>query len=365
VERAPFLSKWKRRYGAAILRPNPTEEDRMVDRDSDKTAPQTSSSSLRDTASVSAWHVLRGTGLFDVSFERPNRDGWHIYEAGQRQFWAVEEQVDWNAPWDEDPEVARHAAAMLAFLCPGEKAAVTGASLISTQVRSEEAKFYFAEQALEEAKHYEALRRLVPAMTGRPFPEPSVWVRALFSYGVLDPNDLPFMMSNINVVGEHLANQIFRKIKPAVRDEKTLKILNLIGKDESRHIAAGERFWPQECGDRLGRFATTMAVKNATTTVLLLLAAYDLVGPMEALGIDLGGIMENMLSHFDSVTGSHRGASSAFLTILLRFLQKLTPGVIHAIGKVSDADGNFDFAKVQGIVEHAMKSPRYLFRLTA
>jgi hypothetical protein len=319
----------------------------------------------RDTASVSAWHVLRGTGLFDMSFDRPNKDGWHVYEAGQRQFWAVEEQVDWNAPWDEDPAVARHAAAMLAFLCPGEKAAVTGASLMSTRVRSEEAKFYFAEQALEEAKHFEALRRLVPKMTGAPFPEPSVWVRALYSYGVLDADDLPFMMSNINVVGEHLANQIFRKIKPAVRDEKTLKILNLIGKDESRHIAAGERFFPTECGDLLGRHATTIARKNATTVVLLLLAAHDLVGHMEALEIDLGGIMKNMLEHFDAVTGAHRGPQAAFLTALLRLLQKLTPGVIHAIGNVSTADGSFDFAKVTSIVERAMKPPRYLLRLAS
>ena len=51
---------------------------------------------------------------------------------------------------------------MLGFLCPGEKAAVTGASLISTLVKTEEAKFYFVEQALEEAKHYDALRRLIP-----------------------------------------------------------------------------------------------------------------------------------------------------------------------------------------------------------
>src|SRR5262245_40479868 len=104
---------------------------------------------LRDTTSIGPWTIARGGGLFDLSFERPNADGWQIYEAGQRQFWAVEEQVDWSAPFAEDPEIARHAGPMLAFLCPGEKAAVTGASLMSLHVRSEEAKFYFAEQALE------------------------------------------------------------------------------------------------------------------------------------------------------------------------------------------------------------------------
>jgi hypothetical protein len=319
----------------------------------------------RDTASLSSWNVAKGGGLFDTSFERPNREGWHVYEAGQRQFWAVEEQIDWDAPVHEDKDVARHAGAMLAFLCPGEKAAVTGASLMSLRVHSEEAKFYFAEQALEEAKHYEALRRLVPAMTGEPFPAPNIWVRALYSYGVVEPDDLAFMMGNINVVGEHLANQIFRKIKPVVRDEKTLKILNLIGRDESRHIAAGERFFSVECGSLLGRGATRIARRNATTTVLLLLATYHLVGHMEALEIDLSQVMTRMYEHYEQVTGAHRGASAAFLTVLIKFLKRLTPGVIHAVGDVTDQNGEFNFEKISSLAERIVTSPRFLARLVA
>jgi hypothetical protein len=232
-------------------------------------------------------------------------------------------------------------------------------------VKSEEAKFYFAEQALEEAKHFEALRRLVPAMTGEPFPDPNVWVRALYSYGVIDPNDLPFMMGNINVVGEHLANQIFRKIKPVLRDEKTLKILNLIGKDESRHIAAGERFFPVECGKNLGRYATTIARKNATTAVLLLLATYHLVGHMEALDIDLADIATKMYEHYDQVTDSHRGPSAAFLTVLIKFLKRLTPAVIHTVGDVTNGQGSIDFEKISAVAERIATSPRYLMRLVA
>jgi len=323
------------------------------------------SDTKKDTASLNPWNIAAGSGLFDMSFERPNREGWHVYEAGQRQFWAVEDQIDWNAPVHEDREVAKHAGAMLAFLCPGEKAAVTGASLMSLKVRSEEAKFYFAEQALEEAKHFEALRRLVPAMTGEPFPQPNIWVRALYSYGVVDPDDLAFMMGNINLVGEHLANQIFRKIKPVLRDEKSLKILNLIGKDESRHIAAGERFFPEECGRSLYRSATRIARKNATTTLLLLLATYHLIGPMEALEIDLAEITTKMYEHYDAVTGAHRGVSSAFLTVLIKFLKRFTPGVIHAVGGVTNEDGAFDFEKISSIAERIASSPRYLARLVA
>jgi rubrerythrin len=319
----------------------------------------------RDTASLSVWHVLRGTGLFDVGFDHPNRDGWQIYEAGQKKFWPVEDAVDWAQPFDEEPEVARAAGAMLAFLCPGEKAAITGASLISTRVRSEEAKLYFVEQAIEEAKHYEALRRLVPKLTGEEFPRPNVWVRALYSYGVIDPDDLPFMMGNINVVGEHIANSVFRKIRPRVRDPKTIKLLSLIGQDESRHIAAGNRFYGQECGPYLARNATRIARKNATTAVLLLLASHRLVGPMRTLDIDLCQVMSSMYQHYDEVTGTHRGFAGAFLTALLRVLDKLTPRVIDALGAIEDDEGRFDFERFSGLVERLVRSPRALARLVA
>src|SRR5580704_10166761 len=148
----------------------------------------------RDTASMGWRNVLFGGGVFDTSGEHPNQKGWDIFELGQKSFWAVPTAVAWDEPVREDPKYAESIAAMLGFLCPGEKAAVTGASYISTLVRSEEAKFYFAEQALEEAKHYDALRRLVPKITGRAMDPPPAMVRLLYTFGVLDRDDVAFMM---------------------------------------------------------------------------------------------------------------------------------------------------------------------------
>ena len=51
------------------------------------------------------------------------------------------------------------------------------------------------------------------------------------------------MMGNINIIGEHLANQIFHQINHVAKDETVRKVIALIGRDESRHIAAGQRFF--------------------------------------------------------------------------------------------------------------------------
>lgn len=121
---------------------------------------------VEDTASLTWRRILFGGGVFDVRGRHPNTKGWEIFELGQRSFWAVPEAIPWDEPIREDPEHAEPIAAMLSFLAPGEKAAVTGAALISTMVKSEEAKFYFVEQSLEEAKHFDVLRRLIPKSPG-------------------------------------------------------------------------------------------------------------------------------------------------------------------------------------------------------
>ena len=86
------------------------------------------------------------------------------------------------------------------------------------------------------------------------------------------------MMASINVIGEHLANQIFHKINKRAKDETVRKVLALIGRDESRHIAAGQRFFV-EVYPQLRKNRHEIAAKHLATTIVLLLAAYDLVNP--------------------------------------------------------------------------------------
>jgi rubrerythrin len=320
---------------------------------------------VRDTASMSWRHVVFGGGVFDTTGDHPNKKGWDIYELGQRSFWAVPTAAPWDEPVREDPEYADAIAAMLAFLCPGEKAAVTGASLLSTKVKSEEAKFYFAEQALEEAKHYDALRRLVPKITGRPMPPPSPWVRLLYSFGVIDERDPAFMMASINIIGEHLAHQILHRINHVARDETVRKVLALIGRDESRHIAAGQRFFV-EVYPHLRRNRAEIMAKHLATTVVLLIAAHDLVAPMDKLDIDLATVLDEMYSHYEDVLGSlppfpEQGLRDA----LMKRLRKQTPRTIANVRAVTSTDGRVDVGRLVALCARAIRSPRALRDLLA
>lgn len=320
---------------------------------------------VRDTASMSWRHVLFGGGVFDTSGQHPNRKGWEIFELGQKSFWAVPSAVAWDEPVREDPEYAEAIAAMLGFLCPGEKAAVTGASLLSTHVKSEEAKFYFAEQALEEAKHYDALRRLIPKITGRPMPPPSPWVRLLYSFGVIDERDPAFMMASINVIGEHLANQIFHKINHVAKDETVRKVLALIGRDESRHIAAGQRFFV-EVYPHLRKHRHEIMAKHLATTIVLLIAAYDLVNPMRTLEVDLAEVLDAMYQHYEDVLGDlppfpEQGLRDA----LMKLLRKGTPRTIARVAELTSGEGRFDVQRLVAICSQALRSPRTLRDLLA
>ena len=205
-------------------------------------------------------------------------------------------------------------------------------------MQSEEAKFYFVEQALEEAKHYDALRRLSrksPAAAG----EPSRSVRMLYSFGVVDPDDVAFMMGNINIIGEHLANQIFHQINHVAKDETVRKVLALIGKDESRHIAAGQRFF----GEVYPHFRKTVTASWRRTSrrrSCSRFAGYELVNPMRKLDIDLAKIIEAMYQHYDDVTdGLPAFPEQGIFDVLLSSLRKNTPRAISVVHKVTGDGG--------------------------
>jgi hypothetical protein len=232
-------------------------------------------------------------------------------------------------------------------------------------VQIEAAQFYFAEQALEEAKHYDALRRLIPKITGRPMEPPSFWVRVLYSFGVVNRDDVAFMMGNINIVGEHLANQIFHKVNHVAKDPIVRQIIALIGRDESRHIGAGQRFFP-EVWDDFKRNRHRILAKNLATTMVLAIAAHDLVGPMRKMDISLEAIFQAMYDHYDEVTGSLPAfPEQALIESMMKLLRHATPATIRSIGAMTNASGEVDVTRLVNACERAVKSPRALRELFA
>ena len=319
----------------------------------------------RDTARLGARQVLFGGGAFDVSGEHQNQKGWDIFELGQRSFWAVPDAIDWSRPIREDPEHAEPIAAMLEFLCPGEKAAVTGASLISSNMQSEEAQFYFAEQALEEAKHYDAMRRVVANLRGRPMDPPPFLVRLLYSFGVIDRDDTAFMMGSINIIGEHLAHQILHKIRPVATDPQLIALLTLIGKDESRHIAAGKKFFP-EVFPQFKKNRRKILAKNLATTIVVAMATYHLINPMQKLDIDVADIMEAMYQHYSDVThGFPAFPEQALLDTLVTMARRATPLAVRSIRALTTENGELKPERLVAACERALTSPRALREILA
>src|SRR5262245_40661192 len=142
---------------------------------------------------------------------------------------------------------------------------------------------------------------MIPKITGRPMDPPSVWVRLLYSFGVVERDDVAFMMGNINIIGEHLAHQILHKINHVAKDPTVRQVIALIGRDESRHIAAGQRFFP-EVYSEYRRNRHRILAKNVATTIILALAGYEFVNPLRILKIDLAEVMAEMYHHYNEVT---------------------------------------------------------------
>jgi hypothetical protein len=187
----------------------------------------------------------------------------------------------------------------------------------------------------------------------------------LYSFGVIDPDDVAFMMGSINVIGEHLANQIFHQINHVAKDETVRKVLALIGKDESRHIAAGQRFFPEVYAD-LRRNRHRIMAKNLATTMVLLFAGYELVNPMRKLDIDLSKILEAMYQHYEEVTdGLPAFPEQGVFDVLLSLLRKSTPGAVAVVHKVTGDGGQLDARRLIHLCETALKSPRHLRDLFA
>ncbi|HEY8040678.1 MAG TPA: hypothetical protein VIF15_12820, partial [Polyangiaceae bacterium] len=143
------------------------------------------------------------------------------------------------------------------------------------------------------------------------------------------------------------------------------KLLGLIGRDESRHIAAGQRFFV-EVYPHLKKHRHEIMAKHLATTIMLLVAAYDLVQPMNKLDVDLAQVLDGMYQHYEDVLGAlppfpEQGLRDA----LMKRLRKQTPLTIAHVKAVTSADGHVDMKRLVSLCSRALRSPRALRDLIA
>ncbi|HVY44309.1 MAG TPA: hypothetical protein VHB21_00460, partial [Minicystis sp.] len=125
------------------------------------------------------------------------------------------------------------------------------------------------------------------------------------------------------------------------------------------------RFFP-EVYDEYRKNRHAIMAKNLATTILLAVAAHDLVGPMQAMDISLEQIFEAMYDHYAEVTGALPAfPEQAVLEQVVKFVRSGTPAAIRSIRAVTDADGELDVGRFVSVCERAIKSPRALRELFA
>lgn len=177
--------------------------------------------------------------------------------------WDYENDVDWSVPVDrDDPLVAHEWAAygqtptfqalpepakayatrralgrMLNILQVGESVAQNVCAKLVLTLREEDYRNHAAAQAMDEARHHLAYRRFIDAM-GEPLEDIDLGTEMLFD-GLLSTDDPLELIATEQFFLESFAMGIFEGIREHATHPTLRRILELITRDESRHMGFG------------------------------------------------------------------------------------------------------------------------------
>jgi hypothetical protein len=106
--------------------------------------------------------------------------------------------------------------------------------------------------------------------------------------------------------------------------------------------------------------------KHLATTIVLLVAAHDLVQPMDRLQVDLAQVLDTMYQHYEDVLGGLPPfPEEALRDALMKRLRKQTPRAIASVREVTTIDGRVDLRRLVSLCSRALRSPRALRDLLA
>ena len=187
-----------------------------------------------------------------------------LYELGKKLNWNVEEDVDWtpkyeglqdeefefeNSQWERHPtyktwntekrkDFFRDLTSWsLSQFLHGEQGALLVASQLASCAPTFNAKLYAASQTFDEARHVEAFNKYIQTRLKKSWPIGRA-LKGLLDKILTDPRwDLKFI--GMQVVIEGLALAAFQTSKESSSDEVYKNMIELIIRDEARHVTFG------------------------------------------------------------------------------------------------------------------------------
>ncbi len=204
------------------------------------------------------------TGSYTWSYEEADRRIRKLYRLGKDRNWNAETDIDWSKPisrtenpirdgvdnpfagWDsydrmseaEEIEFAWHQQSwMLSQFLHGEQGALLVASQLVSCAPTYDAKLYAASQTFDEARHVEVFNKYIMDRIGFMYPI-NANLKILLDKVLTDERwDLKFI--GMQLVIESLALAAFNTQRMIARDPVMSEVLELVTRDESRHVAFG------------------------------------------------------------------------------------------------------------------------------
>ena len=183
-----------------------------------------------------------------------------LYELGKKLNWNSEVDINWDRPeshlqspppifWDDYEPYAkmddqqkmkflrhRQAWSMSQFL-HGEQGALLVASQLTSCAPTFNAKLYAASQTFDEARHVEAFNKYIQTRVGLMYPIGNA-LKSILDKILTDPRwDLKFI--GMQLIIEGLALAAFRTSRDLTPDPVLRDMLDLIIRDEARHVTFG------------------------------------------------------------------------------------------------------------------------------
>jgi hypothetical protein len=209
------------------------------------------------------------TGSYNWDYEEADRRLRKLYKLGKERNWNADLDVDWSPPLDrfrspvlegfnpfegfepfermsetERLDFAWHQYAwMMSQFMHGEQGALLVASQLVCCAPTYDAKMYAASQTFDEARHVEVFRKYLKERVGITYPI-NRNLKVLLDKILTDPRwDLKFV--GMQLIIESLALAAFQTQKLLARDPVMQQILDLVMRDESRHVAFGVTYMEQ------------------------------------------------------------------------------------------------------------------------